>query len=805
MKQKSIQLGLILTVVAALVGILISSRNSSSDHAYLKTSAVPAMIVRTDASPESMQRFGIPLKSKALTPFELVPAFGELQFIDPIAVLPIPDRPGHLAVAQRNGLIYCVRHENEGWSREVYLDLRHRVYSTPNLAEEGLLGIAFHPHFAAEGAARRQWLFLSYTGMVYGKPTHRVTRFEAPRHSSTIDDRTESVLIDQVYSSPRHKGGCLAFGPDQFLYLSFGDDGNAEENAQHIDGGFFSGILRIDVDQRGGEVSHPIRRAPRNGHSQNYFVPNDNPFSGREDVLEEFFAIGFRNPWRFSFDRATSKILVGDVGDKLREEVDLVGAGDNGGWPLREGTFDKSAAKTPVRLGTEVSPVLEYSRVGFHLAIIGGFVYHGKDLPKLNEKYIYADQSGRVYSASLKQNEESAENSQPELLASLEDSGVGISNVGEGSLGEPLFCTIGELGSESGQVFRLRPTRPQLYGQPPEHLSQTGLFSDLVSLTPAEGFLSYEVVSPLWSDGALKRRWISLPEGGQIRGKLRDRWKFPTGTVFIKHFEFHSAQRPNEMRRVGTRFLIVDEKGIARGATYRWNEEQTDALRVDDGVESVFDVHDDHGVKRTVTWSHPGRSDCQRCHNEASGYILGFNYKQLNRLVVDPQRQIETGQLVRLRNLGVLENTFTDDAPGELPRLVAIDDESCEIEHRLRSYLEVNCAPCHRPGLHYAGFDVRLTTPLELTNLVEGEAFHARTGDAFSRLIVPREQSKSLLLDRMESPAPDWRMPPLGRNQIDAQAVALLKAWIDSLPPRSKSAEPGAESIAEKPSGIESK
>ncbi len=269
--------------------------------------------------------------------------------------MPIPGRPGALAVAQRNGLIYCVRENSGRFERKVYLDLRRQVRTAPHLAEEGLLGIAFHPRFAAPDETRRQWLFVSYTGAVYDKPTHRLTRFEAPTHSSTIDDRTETVLIDQQYTSPKHKGGCLAFGPDGFLYVSFGDDGDTLKNTQQIDSGFFSGILRIDVDQRGNEFSRPIVRSPQKGHSQTYFVPRDNPFVGVPSALEEFYAIGFRNPWRFSFDRATGKLFVADVGDKLREEVHQIEKGDNGGWPLREGSIDHTAAQETVSIGKEVA------------------------------------------------------------------------------------------------------------------------------------------------------------------------------------------------------------------------------------------------------------------------------------------------------------------------------------------------------------------------------------------------------------------------------------------------------------------
>jgi uncharacterized repeat protein (TIGR03806 family) len=731
------------------------------------------------------RRFGLPLEHHPFTDYSLEPAFGDLKFTDPVAVVAIPDRPGSVAVAQRNGMIYAVTQREGNFAREVYLDLRQRVHTRPNLAEEGLLGLAFHPGFAERSEQRRAWLFVSYTGLVYDQPTHRVTRFEAPKHSSSIHDRSETILIDQPYASPRHKGGCLAFGPDGYLYASFGDDGDEVKNAQRVDGGFFSGILRIDVDQHGEAISQAPRRGSEGGHGQNYSIPNDNPFANDPNALGEFFAIGFRNPWRFSFDRATGDLLVSDVGDKAREEVSLIRKGDNAGWPLREGSLARTNPPQAPSVGRERLPAFEYSRAGFHLAIIGGFVYRGAAHRDLVGKYLYADQSGRVYAVDLPRGDEpsaATTGPTPKLLASLDEAGVGISHLGEDEQGEPLLCAIGELGSETGRVYRIRRNFHDPLNQPPDRLSQTGLFKNLAALEPADGFVAYDVVSPLWSDGAVKRRWVAIPQGEVIHGKLLDRWRYPTGSVFVKHFEFPSAKHPGGTRRVGTRYLLVDAQGAAKGATYRWNEDQTDAFRVDDSEDAVFEIENDAGERSAITWSHPGRLDCQRCHNSSAGYVLGFNYKQLNRLVLDEERKIETGQLVRLRNLGLLENTFADDAIRELPRLFAIDDEAGDVEARVRSYLDVNCAPCHQPGLHYARFDARLTTPLEMANLIEGAAFHTRAGEPLDWLIVPGAEKESLLVDRMRSVDSTWRMPPLGRNVTDEKAIELMRKWVESLP-----------------------
>lgn len=725
-------------------------------------------------------RYGLPVRHEPYTEYALTPAMGDLRFNDPVSVLPIPDRPGTYAVAQRNGMIYAVKQREGRWEREVYLDLRLRVFVQPNLAEEGLLSIAFHPQFAAEEGKRRPWLFVSYCGLVYNHPTHRITRYEAPPYSSTIDDRTERVLIDQQYITAKHMGGHLLFGPDGYLYISMGDDGEPEKNAQRIDQDFFSSILRIDVDEIGGDKSHPIQNRPKHGFAQHYYVPNDNPFVGQPEALEEFYALGFRNPWRFCFDRETGRMIVSDVGDKMREEATIIEKGDNGGWPVWEGSVNRQEDAPAKMIGRLRAPTVEYSRDNFHLAIIGGVVYRGMKWPELQGKYIFADQSGRIYASELP---EEGKAPPATLIALFEEEGMGVSNISEDEDGELLICVIKELATESGQVYRLEKNEKGRLAQPPELLSQTGLFANLDALEPARGFVEYDVVTPLWSDGAEKKRWISVPPNTTVIGKLRDRWKYPTGTVLLKHFEYPSADAPRGVRRVETRYLVVDERGVPRGASYRWNEDQTDAMLVHYMEEEWLTLTEKDGSKREVLWSYPGRTDCRRCHNEAAGYVLGFNYQQLNRLVIDRERNIETGQLVRLRNLGVLENNFPDDAVYQLPRLAAIDDETADLTHRVKSYLEVHCAPCHRPGLYYSGFDARLLTPLEHSNLLNGKLFHTPVGQMVVRFVHPNNAEHSALVHRMESNVSNFRMPPLGRNVVDEKAVELIREWIETMPP----------------------
>src|SRR5262249_10862011 len=157
-------------------------------------------------------------------------------------------------------------------------------------------------------------------------------------------------------------------------------------------------------------------------------------------------------------------------------------------------------------------------------------------------------------------------------------------------------------------------------GRLPGRLSATGLFTALADLKPAAGLIGYEVNSPLWADGASKRRWIALPEIGRVRFAAQGEWKFPAGTVFVKHFELPG--RP-KARRLERRRLAAEARGRGYGVTYRWRPDGTDAELLPDGLTEK--------LGNGKTWPYPSRSDCLACHNPTAGFVLGVNTRQLNR------------------------------------------------------------------------------------------------------------------------------------------------------------------------------
>ncbi len=238
--------------------------------------------------------------------------------------------------------------------------------------EQGLLGLAFHPDYAENGRF--------YINTTNPDGDTRVIEYRVkPDRPQEADPASARTVIGYAQPFSNHNGGHLAFGPDGHLYISSGDGGSAGDpqgNGQRLDT-LLGKILRIDVDARDGNLG--------------YGIPADNPFVGRQGARPEIFALGLRNPWRFSFDRERGDLWIGDVGQNAIEEIDFLAAGSPGGanygWKAFEGT--RRFSDTPVN-GTAIPPVAEYTHdVG--CSVTGGFVYRGTDIPGLRGRYLYAD------------------------------------------------------------------------------------------------------------------------------------------------------------------------------------------------------------------------------------------------------------------------------------------------------------------------------------------------------------------------------------------------------------------------------
>ena len=330
------------------------------------------------------------------------------------------DGSGRLFVVEQAGTIRVIR--NGRLVDRPYLDLRDRVSSG---GERGLLGLAFAPTFGRDGR-----FFVDATdpdGNTF------VAEFRAPDPAAdTADPASERVILRIAQPYPNHNGGGIIARPDGTLWIGTGDGGSGGDplgNGQRMTT-LLGKLLRIDPQAAGNAA---------------YSVPPDNPFAGRTDARREIWALGLRNPWRFSFDRATGDLWIGDVGQNLWEEVDRVRAGTPGGlnfgWNVMEGRHCYAPA-TGCRTDGLTLPVAEYDH-GQGCAITGGFVYRGAAIPALDGTYLYADScSGSIWGLDA-----AAEVPRARLLAS---SGESIASFGEDDAGELLVADVA-----GGSVARL--------------------------------------------------------------------------------------------------------------------------------------------------------------------------------------------------------------------------------------------------------------------------------------------------------------------------------------------------------------
>lgn len=316
-------------------------------------------------------------------------------------------------------------------------------------------------------------------------------------------------------------------------------------------------------------------------------------------------------------------------------------------------------------------------------------------------------------------------------------------------------------------------------GKIPTLLSQTGAFQDVRHLVPIASFIPYDLNVSFWSDGASKSRWVSAPTEGKIGFAPEGEWIFPNGTVFVKHFDISTDERhPEIKRRLETRLLVRDASGSVYGVTYKWRADNSDAdLLTTNLLEDVV-IKTATGTRKQ-TWYYPSRADCRTCHTDLAGGVLGVKTRQLNRDFTYPDGVTEN-ELLAWNHVGMFTSVFK---PADVPsyaKLAAPNDSTRSLEDRARSYLDANCAQCHRPGGTVAYFDARYDTPLQKQKLIEGQVL-INQGIDNPWNIAPHDIWRSIIYMRMNTIDP-IKMPPLARQTIDTQGVALLRDWIQSLP-----------------------
>jgi uncharacterized repeat protein (TIGR03806 family) len=316
-------------------------------------------------------------------------------------------------------------------------------------------------------------------------------------------------------------------------------------------------------------------------------------------------------------------------------------------------------------------------------------------------------------------------------------------------------------------------------GPLPRLLSQTGAFRDTTHLLPAAALIPYDIIVPFWSDSATKARWISVPDEQKIKFAPAGEWIFPRGTVFVKTFGLATNQlNPNSLRRLETRLLVCGADGGVYGVSYKWRADNSDADLLATNLTEAIPIQTATGP-RTQEWYYPSRQDCLVCHTANAGYVLGVKTRQLNRELAYPSG-ITDNELRVWNRLGLFDTNLDEAELNALPKLARLDDPTRSLEDRARSYLDVNCAQCHRPKGTVAYFDARYDTPLAQQNLIDGPVLIDERVDN-PHVIAPNDIWRSIVYMRANT-TETFKMPPLARNMIDEKGMALLRQWIESLP-----------------------
>lgn len=349
--------------------------------------------------------------------------------VNPIYLTHAGDGSGRLFVVEQAGRVRII--QNGELIQEPFLDITENVLSG---GERGLLSVTFHPDYESN-----HYFYVYYTQNQDGATV--VARYQTPEDPNVANPSSAKTLITVAQPYPNHNGGQLAFGADGYLYIGLGDGGSVgdpQNYAQNLNS-LLGKILRLDVDQ-----------------GDPYAIPPDNPYASQEG-LDEIWALGLRNPWRFSFDRQTGDQYIGDVGQDKWEEIDFQAGstpgGLNFGWRCKEGTHDYNTSPPcdePTYFDSLIDPIAEYSHSSGR-SVTGGYVYRGILFPSMSGYYFFADYvQGKIWSMDV-----SSPGNWSQTTLEL-DTNFNISSFGEDENGE-LYV----LDYKGGTVRRLADARGQ--------------------------------------------------------------------------------------------------------------------------------------------------------------------------------------------------------------------------------------------------------------------------------------------------------------------------------------------------------
>lgn len=695
-------------------------------------------------------------------PYRIQPIFQGIQFRSAVDIVKAKGT-GHLFVMQLNGKVFSIDPNVDSPKKNLVIDLK-KIF--PDLVQA--LGITFHPEFETN-----RKVYVCIAGPNKKENGTVVSSFEvSPNAPFQFDPNSKVEIIKWV--SGGHNGCCLKFGPDGMLYVSTGDATSPsppdEKNTGQNLTDLLSCILRIDVDRTEGEM--------------NYAIPKDNPFVKVANARPEIWAYGFRNPWRMSFDPLSKKLMVGDVGWELWEMIYDVKKGGNYGWSVMEGP--QAAKLESIRGPDPITPPLVYHSHNEARSITGGFHYYGEKLPKLKGAYIYGDYAtGKFWALRINGDE-------VQSLEEIAQSKIAIIGFGI-DYGDELLIL-----DHRGGIYQLVENKEtSSVGQFPKKLSESGLFKDVVHHEVQEGVYEYSVNSEAWHDHATARRFVALKNRDQMKvGERRpwsqlQQWRMPKDSVLVKTISMQmDDEDPASVRKIETQILQFKGSGNddCNGYTYRWNEDQTDAVLVDKAGETVeLSVADKHsaGGYRLQKWRFASRNECLLCHNDTSGAVLSFKPSQL---ISDTKST--SNQLTHFVQMGL----FDKEVSLKEPVLVDPFEKRHSLERRARSYLHVNCAHCHRfGGGGNAMIELRHDFPDEKLKLFDVRPTQGNFGLANAKLVNQGKAAESILLYRLSKLGPG-RMPRSSSSCVDKKGVQLIEQWIASLGEQ-KSKSPARKTI----------
>jgi uncharacterized repeat protein (TIGR03806 family) len=670
---------------------------------------------------------------------EWLPAFPSLPNIAvPSALFQLPGNNTAWYVLQQSGIILRFDNQTGANTLTSVLNIEDRVdFSGARGDETGLLGVAVHPQFSLN-----RFVFLYYTGTpTNGGLETRVARFTVNGDGS-FDPNSELIMLRITRPYANHLGGQLAFDSEGYLYVASGDGGSGgdpDQRGQNLNT-LLGKILRIDVNKTSA--------------GKLYAIPTDNPFIGNNNIREEIWAWGLRNPWRFSFDSETNELWAGDVGQKAWEEINLITRGGNYGWGDMEG--DSCYVTRPnCSTANKIKPFHKISQTTGACSVIGGYVYRGKKYPTAFGKYFFTDYCEHTMRSFTRNVNDSIN------LEAHGSISASIVSFAQDNLGE--LYAIGQASGTGTQIFSLQASSGgQLQGVMANKLSDTGCVLKNKPTSPASGMIPYGVESPLWSDGAAKERYLALPDSKQIIINTENDFNFPVGSVLMKHFTLDD-------KLIETRLFSLDSIGW-QGFSYEWLDDQSDAILLNDVKDKMISG---------VQWHFPSRGECLKCHTRAAGFSLGAEAAQLNGNLLYETTGKNANQLIALEHIGLFSTPLT--AGQKTEKLQPLNNQTATLEQRARSYLHSNCSNCHRPGGQTpTSLDLRYNIPLADTRSCDVIPHEGDLGIANARILKPGNPQGSVLIARMLA-TNDAKMPPLSRTVVDTEAVKVISDWISSL------------------------